>query len=65
MFRASGHFIRPCMHAYPYPYLGVLSVLSVVTVLRLLEEKICCELLVLVACEVGLDDEIALEAEKA
>jgi hypothetical protein len=34
-------------------------------ILRLVKEEVGCELLVLVACEVGLNDKVSLESETA
>jgi hypothetical protein len=34
-------------------------------ILRLVEEEIGCELLILVACKVGLNDKVSLESEAA
>ena len=53
------------MHACIFRNLRLFASLSVIAIVRLLEEEIRRKLLVLVAREVSLDDEIALEAEKA
>jgi len=39
--------------------------LLLLRILRLIKEEVGCKLLVLVACEVGLDDKISLESETA
>ena len=45
--------------------MSVVRCLLVVIILRLIEEEICGQLLVLVASKVGLNDQVTLEPETA
>jgi hypothetical protein len=36
---------------------------SVLTVIRVLEQVVCCKLFVLIAREIGLDDQVSIKAE--